>query len=120
MGRRFDVELDEEAKEEKSRKRKINVPSACPLELKQTGEVKKEVEETGKKQKGDFNMEKAYFVPTSVQSFPAIKHLKIVPTVVKSESIGSSALIKIFNSGFLSMASCIFFAVVSSSPYLSS
>ena len=97
MGRRFDVELDEEAKEEKSRKRKITIPSSCPLELKQTGEVKKEVKETGKKQKGDFNMEKAYFVPTSVQSFPAIKHLKIVPTVVKSESIGCTLLSKLFS-----------------------
>lgn len=96
MGRRFDVEREGEAKEEKSRKRGSNLRSS-PLEVKQSGSVKKEVNETREKQRGDLNLENAYYVPTPTQSFPAIKHLKILPTVVKSESMGCTLLSKLFS-----------------------
>lgn len=96
MGRGFDVEREGEAKEERGRKRRSNLRSS-PLEVKQPGSVKKEVSETRKKQRGDFNLEKAYYVPTSTQSFPAIKHLKILPTVVKSESMGCTLLSRLFS-----------------------
>lgn len=96
MGRGFDVEREGEAKEEKSRKRRSNLRSS-PLEVKQPGSVKKEVNETREKQRGDLNLENAYYVPTPTHSFPAIKHLKILPTVVKSESMGCTLLSKLFS-----------------------
>lgn len=100
MWRRFDVEREGEAKEEKGRKRRSNLRSS-PLEVKQSGSVKKEVNETREKQRVDFNLENAYYVPTPTHSFPAIKHLKILPTVVKSENMGCTLLSRLFSQCFV-------------------
>lgn len=73
-------------------------PRQGPLEeVKQAREGKEDGGEARKEKREDLDAGEAFYVPASTQSFPTIKFLKQMPTVVKSESVGYTFLSNLFS-----------------------